>query len=110
MRLEGAVPALVDRNVFGSVQELLYGRAPAVVHPRRVTGPRLLSGFVFCGGCGARMSGHAAKSGRFHYYVCGTALRAGRDLCDAKLAPQLLIEGRVVGRGPDGGPGRGAHR
>ena len=98
LRLEGAVPALVDRNVFDEVQELLHGRAPAVVHPRRVTSPYLLSGFVFCGGCGARMSGHAAKSGRFHYYACGTAARAGRDLCDAKLVPQPLIERLVVDR------------
>ena len=96
VRVEKACPALVDRRTFDQVQRMLRSRAPKVVPPRRVSSPYLLSGVLRCGTCGATMFGHGAKSGRYHYYVCATAHRNGKQLCDAAPVPQALIEARVL--------------
>lgn len=62
---------LVSRESFADAQRLLrvrnYSRAP---HP-----PRLLSGLVFCGGCGKPMT-FQRQGGRL-YLVCSTSRRPG---------------------------------
>ena len=98
VRVDGAFPAVVDRKTFAAVQELFRSRAPKVAHPRRASSPYLLSGLLRCGGCGAAMFGHAAKSGRFHYYVCATAYRSGKDACGMKAIPQAQLESVVLSR------------
>ena len=94
--IEGALPALVQPKEFEQVQSQLRSRAPAVIHPRRLTSPYLLSGLLRCGGCGAKMYGHGAKSGQFHYYVCGTKTRTGNRLCSQTPVPQVLLERLVL--------------
>ncbi len=96
LRIEGAVPALVDQAIFARVEASMKSRAPAKVHPRRVGSAYLLSGIAFCGNCGAMLGGQSAKSGRFHYYVCGTASRTGKSGCFAKSVPQPVLEKAVV--------------
>jgi hypothetical protein len=44
------------------------------------------------------MIGHAVKSGKFFYYMCGNARRRGRGLCKTPLLPKARIEGFVVDR------------
>ncbi|MFQ5872999.1 MAG: recombinase family protein, partial [Dehalococcoidia bacterium] len=96
VRVRGALPAVVDEAAFQQLQRDLKARAPRVTPPRRISSPYLLSGLIRCAGCGTAMFGTAAKSGRFHYYVCATAYRNGRQVCDMKPVPQTVIEPLVM--------------
>src|ERR1700730_7704803 len=49
---EMAVTAIVDKDEFEAVQALLKSRSRAMVAPRIVSGPALLTGICFCAGCG----------------------------------------------------------
>jgi site-specific DNA recombinase len=96
-RVDGAWPAIVDKAVFKQAQAVLAARAPAVMHPREVDSPYLLSGIIRCGACGAAMVGH--KSGRrYRYYICGNARRKGREVCSSPLLPKNRIEAFVIDR------------
>lgn len=44
------------------------------------------------------MFGHAAKSGKYHYYVCATSHRNGKQLCNSTPIPRALIEDQVLDR------------
>ena len=81
VRVEGAWPALVSRELFDAVQQALRDRAPKVQRPARVGSKFLLSGLLRCGVCGRPYTGQGAKSGRFAYYVCGTLHREGAGTC-----------------------------
>ena len=96
IRVENAWQPLVDREVFEAVGRNMASRAFKVLHPRRVHSPYLLSGLLKCDNCGASMMGQSAKSGKFHYYVCGTAFRQGRHLCNTKPIPQNQMEKLVL--------------
>lgn len=95
LQAEGAWPALVDRTTFAQAQAMLAARAPRVVHPREVDSPYLLSGIIRCGKCGAAMVG--VRSGPlYRYYMCGTARRKGREVCQTRLLPKDKIEQFVI--------------
>ena len=96
VRKEGAWPALVDKDIFESIQAGLNGRAPKVVHPRVTSSQYLLSGLIKCRKCGAAYIGYAAKSGRNHYYVCGTTYAKGKETCPSKHLPREKLEKYVV--------------
>jgi site-specific DNA recombinase len=61
--VEMAVPAIVDKDEFEAVQMLLKSRSPAMVAPRIVSGPTLLTGICFCAACGGAMTLRTGKSG-----------------------------------------------
>ncbi len=61
--VEMAVPAIVDKHEFEVVQMLLKSRSPAMIAPRIVSGPTLLTGICFCAGCGGAMTLRTGKSG-----------------------------------------------
>ena len=44
------------------------------------------------------MIGHAVKSGKFSYYMCGNARRRGRGICKTPLLPKDRIESFVIDR------------
>ncbi len=96
VRVENAWPAIIDAETFAKAQEKLGERAPRVSHPRTVHSEYALSGLIRCRHCGAAMIGHAVKSGRHFYYMCGNARRRGRDVCDTPLLPKAKIEGFIV--------------
>jgi hypothetical protein len=98
VRVDNAWPAIVDSDVFERVQHLLKERAPKMTPPATVTSRYLLSGIVRCGRCGASVIGQAAKSGQYHYYVCGTAYRQGKDACSSPMVPKDCLEQFVVDR------------
>ena len=52
VRVEGAWPALVSRELFEDVQQAMSERAPKVQRPARVGSPYLLSGLLRCVVCG----------------------------------------------------------
>ena len=80
VRVEGAWPALVSREMFDNVQRAMRDRAPTVRRPGRVGSKFLLSGLLKCGVCGKPYTGQGAKSGQFSYYICGTLYKEGSAL------------------------------
>lgn len=96
IRLEGAVPALIEKDVWDAVQRRLSavsdapGRGKAKVE-------YLLSGKVFCGHCGARLIGDSGtgKQGATHnYYSCYTRRR--HHTCDKAPIRQDVLEDAVL--------------
>ena len=96
VRVEGAWPALVSRDLFASVQQAMRDRAPKVQRPARVGSKFLLSGLLKCGVCGRPYSGQGAKSGQYGYYICGTLFREGAGTCSARYLNAPRVEQFVV--------------
>jgi hypothetical protein len=89
---DNAWPAIIDAILFADVQKTLKSRAPKVMHPRVASSNYLLSGLVHCRNCGANYIGYGAKSGKFHYYVCGTTYSKGKEACPSKHIPKEKLE------------------
>ena len=96
VRVEGAWPALVSRELFDEVQQAMRERAPKVRRPARVGSRFLLSGLLKCGVCGRPYSAQGAKSGQFAYYICGTLFRVGAGTCSARYLNAPRLEAFVV--------------
>ena len=96
VRVEGAWPALVSRELFDGVQQAMRERAPKVRRPARVGSRFLLSGLLKCGVCGRPYSAQGAKSGQFAYYICGTLFRNGAGTCSARYLNAPRLEEFVV--------------
>ena len=96
VRVEGAWPSLVSREMFDAVQEAMRDRAPKVQRPARVGSRFLLSGLLKCGVCGRPYSAQGAKSGQFAYYICGTLFREGAGTCSARYLNAPRVEDFVV--------------
>ena len=96
VRVEGAWPALVSRELFDDVQQAMSARAPKVQRPGRVGSKFLLSGLLRCGACGRPYSAQGAKSGQFAYYICGTLFREGAGTCSARYLNAPRLETFVV--------------
>ena len=96
VRVEGAWPSLVSRELFDAVQEAMRDRAPKVQRPARVGSKFLLSGLLKCGVCGRPYTGQGAKSSQFAYYICGTLYREGAGTCEARYLNAPRVEDFVV--------------
>ena len=96
MRVEGAWPALISRELFDEVQQAMRDRAPKVRKPGRVGSRFLLSGLLKCGVCGRPYSAQGAKSGQFAYYICGPLFREGAGTCSARYLNAPRLEEFVV--------------
>ena len=96
VRVEGAWPALVSRELFEEVQQAMSNRAPKVQKPGRVGSQYLLSGLLRCGVCGKPYSAQGATSGQFSYYICGTLFREGAGTCSARYLNAPKLETFVV--------------
>ena len=98
VRVEEAFPAIVSKTQFQSVNELLRSRASKTTRLRRTASPYLLSGLVKCYRCRTAFTGHGAKSGRFHYYVCQSLIKRGSGSCDSPRLNARRFEELIVGR------------
>lgn len=96
VRKEEAWQALITKDIFEKVRTSLNGRAPKVTHPRVTSSHYLLSGLIHCRKCGAAYIGYGAKSGRFHYYVCGTTYSKGKEACSSQHLPKERVEKFVI--------------
>lgn len=96
VRTENTCPPIVDKGTFDRVQNVMKERAPARIHPKRLSSPFLLSGIAYCGHCGKALVGKYAKSGQFAYYVCGTLDKKGSGSCLAKYLNASLFEAMVI--------------
>lgn len=95
IRLENAVPPIIDTETFYKVQEMLKYNQRAAAH-KNSTVDYLLTEKLFCGKCGAMMVGvcGTSKSGtRHHYYYCHNQRK---KLCNKKPVRQAWIENLVL--------------
>lgn len=96
IRVEGGVPAIVDKELFEEVQQRLRKTSEAPARGKAKV-DYLLSGKLFCGHCGAPMNGDSGtgRGGvKFHYYSCYNRKR-NRN-CDKKPLKKEYIEKVVV--------------
>ncbi len=96
MRVEGGVPAIVDKETYEIVQKRLSKNAEAPARGKAKV-DYLLTQKLFCGHCGASMVGESgtSKTGAVHnYYTC--ASRKRKHSCDKKPIKKELIEYAVV--------------
>lgn len=92
--MEGAIPAIVDKEMFDKCNTLLerYHRSPAAKRDTNF----LLTGKLFCGLCGAPMTGDGGTGGNgsvYSYYTCNNRKK---HKCDKKRAPKDWIEDAIV--------------
>ncbi len=96
VRIEGGVPAIVDREIFETVQRRLKINAQAPSRGKAKV-EYLLAQKLFCGHCGSPMTGESgtSKSGTaYNYYTC--AGRKRFHSCDKKNLRKEWIETVVV--------------
>lgn len=96
IRLEGGVPAIVDKEVFDAVQKRLKKNAEAPSRGKAKV-DYLLSQKLFCGHCNSLMIGESGKGKMgvvYNYYKCGTRKRV--HTCDKKPLKKEFIERVVV--------------
>lgn len=92
---ENAIPAIIDKDLFETVQRRLSLAADAPARGKAKV-DYLLSGKLFCGHCGATMNGESgtSKTGAIHnYYTCYSRKR--RKGCNKNPLKKDFIE-RVV--------------
>lgn len=96
VREEGAIPAIVDKETFDKVQELMKinRRAPshAWTHQEYILADKL-----FCGKCGSPMvgeSGYSKTGAKYCYYSCMG--RRKKKICDKRPVRQDWIEDEVL--------------
>ena len=95
VRIEKAVPAIIEPEVFYKVQEMLRYNQRAAAHKNSKV-DYLLTEKLFCGKCGKMMVGICGTSStgiRHHYYSCNGQRK---KLCDKKIVRQTWIEDLVL--------------
>lgn len=92
------IEAIVSEDLFVLVQEKLKSRSPAVSHPKRLSSPRLLTGILKCGICGANMVMATGKGegGTYYYYRCSTKTRKHVNLCSSRPVRMDQFDGHVL--------------
>lgn len=96
VRIKNAIPAIIDKGLFESVQNRLQlnGEAPARAKAKV---DYLLSGKLFCGHCGAKFVGDDGKGKNnkpYYYYSCGNH-KYGNG-CNKKSIKKDVIENVVA--------------
>ncbi len=95
IRIENAIPPIIDVETFNKVQEMLKYNQRAAAHKNSKT-EYLLTERLFCGKCGAMMvgvSGTSRRGNRHHYYYCHNQRK---KLCNKKPVRQAWIENLVL--------------
>lgn len=100
VRIEGAIPQIVDRELFDEVQrKLSVKKNPrgSVNRRRRENGVYLLTGKLFCGECKSPMIGVSgtSRTGALHYYyVCQE--KRSKHTCKKKNVRREDIERAIT--------------
>ena len=98
IRIENAIPRLIDDATWEKVQQMFKQNKKAPAH-KWTKADYLLTGKLFCGSCGSPMVGECGtgKSGaRYDYYLC-TAHKQ-RKGCRKRAVPKAGIEELVLGQ------------
>ena len=96
VRLENAVPVIIDQELFDRVQEMSRRnqRAPAA---KWSSTEYILTGKLFCGKCGSQMlgeSGYGKQGRKYEYYKCFERKKTGG--CDMRILRKEVIEDLVL--------------
>jgi site-specific DNA recombinase len=97
IRIPGGVPAIVSAEDFEKAQQRMKAnkRGPGAYTAKE---SYLLSGLIFCGECGRRMSGNMRYGGRkktkYVSYKCG--YRENYKACDNKEIRREYLEGYIL--------------
>lgn len=92
IRIEGGVPAIIDKELFETVSHRLSVNAEAPARGKAKV-DYLLAGKLFCGHCGGSMNGESgtSKTGAIHnYYTCYSRKR--HHSCDKRPLKKEWIE------------------
>lgn len=95
IRLENAIPPIIDTDTFYKVQEMLKYNQRMAAHKNAKT-DYILTEKLFCGKCGTMMVGVSGTSRhgiRHHYYAC---TKQKKKLCSKKAVRQMWIENLVL--------------
>jgi site-specific DNA recombinase len=94
----GEQPAVVDRKVWRTVNDLLAKSRRGDRAARRHPQPGAFRGLVECATCGcALVSGYTSKKGRrYPYYVCLTVQKRGAQACRGQCVSARRLEEAVV--------------
>ncbi len=98
VRDEDAIPAIIDKELFYKVQDMLKVNRRKPSH-RWSYSDYLLTDKLFCGKCGASMygmSGNGKMGVKYNYYVCKNH-HSTPHTCDKKSVRQDWIEDLVLG-------------
>lgn len=100
VRVEGGVPAIIDRSLWDRVQVYLENKkSPRGPQRRRHEGGMyLLTGKLYCGECGGPMVGTSGtgKHGELHYYyACRGKIKEGTS-CPKRNAARDFVEAAVA--------------
>lgn len=96
------VTPIVDAEVYALAQRLRRERDLGVGGGRAVARPRVLSGVVFCGRCGAscqlETSGKTIDGNRYRYcyYSCRAYCRAGKEACPGVRVATEVLDAAVL--------------
>ena len=92
------VEPIIADDVFTLIQEKLKSRSPAMTHPKRLSSPRLLTGVLRCGVCGAYMTMASGKGtgGKYYYYRCSTKTRKSSKACSSRPVRIDLFDQQVL--------------
>lgn len=91
-----AIPPLVSQEVFVKCQQRLAENMHKPASFKLVEDKYLLTGKIFCGNCGATMSGVSGKSkstGVYRYYQC---MKSKKKACNKKRTAKDFIENTVI--------------
>ena len=96
MRIEDGVPAIIDKETFNIVQKRISVNAQAPARGK-AKADYLLAQKLFCGHCGATMTGDSGtgrSGGKYNYYTCSSRKRF--HTCDKTPVKKDFIEMAVV--------------
>ncbi len=94
--VEGAVPAIIPRELWDGAQALHGKRKFGTGRPWHR--PYLLSGLIECSQCGKRFQAKRLARGREPaYYLCGGYVASGVGFCDSPRIPSRYLDDAVVG-------------
>lgn len=90
-----AIPPIIDKELFDRCQQRINANKHKPASFRKVDEKFLLTGKVFCGCCGASMSGVSAtgRSNTYRYYQC---VKSKKKLCAKKKISKDLLEKAVL--------------
>ena len=96
--LPGEHSPIIDSPVFEKVQKLVKANFRVGTKPTVHFYDALLKKLLRCGNCGAIMAHtYGKKKNRlYHYYVCTTKEKQGREVCDTRRLPAQEIEDCVA--------------
>lgn len=93
IRVENAVPVLIEMEVWNLAQEIIKGRKQSGRPAKNYD--YMLLGRIFCGHCGMAMTGESGFNRRYFYYACSGKKRLKN--CEQKSMPAEKVEEIVAG-------------